>query len=99
MASLKSLAGLAAVAALLGGCADYPYYGDGYNGYDGYGYNGYGYNGYGYDAYGPGYYDPGYYAAPEIGFGIAFGDRDRHERWRDHREWRDGEHRHHDEHH
>lgn len=94
MTSLKSLAGLAAVAALLGGCADYPYYGDGYNGYDGYGYNGYGY-----DAYGPGYYDPGYYVAPEIGFGIAFSDRDRHEHWRDHHDWRDGEHHHHDEHH
>jgi hypothetical protein len=94
MAPLKSLLGLAAIAALLGGCADYPYYGDGYDGY-----NGYGYDGYGYGAYGPGYYDaPGYYAAPEIGFGFAWSDRGRREHWRDRHEWRDGEHRH-DEHH
>lgn len=104
MRSLKSLLGLAAVAALAGGCAAYPYYGDGYNGsrYNGSGYNGYGYNGYGYDAYGPGpgpgpgYYDePGYYVAPEIGFGFGFSDRDR----RDGRDWRGEEHHRRDERH
>jgi hypothetical protein len=97
MASPKFLLGLAAVATLLGGCADYPYYGDAYNGYNGYGYSGSGYD-YG---PGPGYYDaPGYYAGPSIGLGFAFSDRDRHEHWRDGREWRgDEEHHRHDERH
>jgi hypothetical protein len=98
MATLKSLVGLAAVAALLGGCADYPYYGDGYNGYGYNGYNGYGYNGYGYDA-GPGYYDPGYTVAPEIGLGFAFSDGGRHEHWRDRHDWRDDDHHRHDDRH
>ena len=96
--TLKSLLGLAAIGALLGGCADYPYYGDGYNGYNGYGYNGYGYNGYDYGP-GPGYYDPGYYVGPSIGLGIGFSDRGGHEHWRDRQDWRgDGERHHHDGH-
>jgi len=74
--SSKSLLALAAAAALLGGCATYPYP------YDTYGYNdGYAYGerpvyreyppypGY---AYAPGYYYPRTYIAPSIGFSLGY---------------------------
>lgn len=77
---LRSALAIAGAAALLGGCADYPYYDNSYGYYDNY--------------YGPSYvpapsyYDyPGYDAGPSIGLGFSFSDRDdRHHR----HEWHGG---------
>lgn len=74
--TLLALAG----AALLGGCATGPYYGE---------YHGYG-PAYGYPAYGPAYYDYPY-VGPSVGIGIGatYIDRDHRHYSRDHRrEWR-----------
>ena len=74
MISRKSLllaAGLTG-AAMLSGCADYPYY-DNYA-YDNYNYRSY--PSYSYYRDTPGYWvGPGYYAAPSVGFGIMYSSR------------------------
>jgi hypothetical protein len=74
--SRKSLLGLAAAAALLGGCATGPYY-DGYAYDDGYYHDrpAVRYYDYGY-GYGP-YAYPRYYAGPSVGLSLSY-NRYRH---------------------
>lgn len=66
--SRKILCGLAASAAILGGCASSPYYDDPY--YDRTTY--YEYPAYGYYGYAPGYY----VAPPAVSFGLTYSNRD-----------------------
>jgi hypothetical protein len=72
------IAALTAGAAILGGCADYPYYNDTYYS-DGYAYRTqptYTYPSYSYYRENPGYwYGPGYYVAPSVGFGVTYSSR------------------------
>ena len=69
------IAALTAGAAILGGCADYPYtYSDSNYYYDNYAYRSA--PSYSYYRDTPGYwYGPGYYVAPSVGFGITYSNR------------------------
>ena len=74
MASRKWLLAAAAGAAILAGCADYPYYGYNDPYYSNYAYSGYPVYSDPYPSY-YGWYGPGYYVAPSVSFGLSYSNR------------------------